>query len=177
MWYAVSVLHTGQYIYSPEWGGRGGGEGVWWCWLVDLVLMLEQKTMRKGTFFFKLGSAQRCHLLGSEKRRFSGKRARFRTSAPWICSQTRSRIQIQNIVLKLRHCTQDSNTPFTWFAMKPRQKLTYIEVLFSKLLRKQWTVLCATKRKEILQTLISKYYGNTKVLAMFLTKAAVAFSH
>ena len=52
---------------------RGGGG----CWLVDLVPMLEQKTMRKGTFFFKLGSAQRCHLLGSEKRRFSGKRVGF----------------------------------------------------------------------------------------------------
>ena len=34
--------------------GLGGGERRW---LVDLVLMLEQKTMRKGTFF-KLGSAQ-----------------------------------------------------------------------------------------------------------------------
>ena len=42
-WYAVSVLHTGQYICSPE---RGGGH-----WLVNLVLMLEQKTMRKGTFY------------------------------------------------------------------------------------------------------------------------------
>ena len=32
----------------------------------------------------------------------------------------------------------------------------------SKLLRKQWKVLCATNRKEVSQTLISKYYGNTK---------------
>ena len=32
--------------------------------------------MRKGTFF-KLGSAQRCHRLGSEKWHFSGKRVGF----------------------------------------------------------------------------------------------------
>ena len=39
----------------------GGGEGGWWCWLVDLVLMLEQKTMRKGTFF----QAGQCAALSS----------------------------------------------------------------------------------------------------------------
>ena len=54
-WYAVSVLHTGQYICSPEPGGGGG------CWLVDLVLMLEQKTMRKGAFF----QAGQCAALSS----------------------------------------------------------------------------------------------------------------
>ena len=37
--------------------GAGEGGGCGWRWLVDLVLMLEQKTMRKSTFF-KLGSAQ-----------------------------------------------------------------------------------------------------------------------
>ena len=54
---------------------RGGGR---WGWrlLVDLVQMLEQKTMRNGTFF-KLGSAQRCHRLGSEKQHFSRKRVGF----------------------------------------------------------------------------------------------------
>ena len=41
--------------------------------------MLEQKkkTMRKGTFFFKLGSAHRCHRLESEKMYLSGKRVGF----------------------------------------------------------------------------------------------------
>ena len=55
----------------PGSGGRGGG-GVGRRLLVDLVSLLEQKTMRKGTFFFKLGSAQRCHRLGSEIWHFSG---------------------------------------------------------------------------------------------------------
>ena len=51
----------------------GGGGHL----LVDLVPMLEQKIMRKGTFVFKLGSAQHCHRLASEKWHFSGKRGRF----------------------------------------------------------------------------------------------------
>ena len=42
--------------------------------LISLVPMLEQrKTIRKG-ISFKLGNAQRCHHLGSEKWHFSGKR-------------------------------------------------------------------------------------------------------
>ena len=51
-----------------------GGE---WRLLVNLVPMLEQKNDEKGYFFFKLGSAQRCHHLGSEKWHFSGKRVGF----------------------------------------------------------------------------------------------------
>ena len=68
----MSVHHTGRYICSPG-GGGGGAAGRL---LVDFVPMLEQKTMRKGTFF-KLGSAQHCHRLGSEKQHFSGKRVGF----------------------------------------------------------------------------------------------------
>ena len=64
----MSVRHTERYICSP-WGEVGGGH-----LLVDLVPMLEQK--KKG-YFFKLGSAQRCHRLGSEKWHFSGKRIGF----------------------------------------------------------------------------------------------------
>ena len=75
--------------------------------------------------------------------------------------------QIQNIVLNLRHCTQDSNTLFTPFVMKPRQKLTErcwlhrCAEIDSNLPWKHRTILCATKRKEVSQTLIGKYY-NTK---------------
>ena len=59
--------------------------------------MLEQKTMRKGTFFFKLGSAQRCHLLGSEKRRFSGKQLGFLKSDRKN-AVIRGKIQTEDIV-------------------------------------------------------------------------------
>ena len=86
----MSVRHTGRYICSRAGGGgRRGGEGGL---LGDLVPMLEKKkqnkrnkkkkknkkikTTRKDTFF-KLGSAQRCHRLGSEKWHFSWKRVGF----------------------------------------------------------------------------------------------------
>ena len=37
-----------KFVPQSGGGARGGGR---WRWLVDLVLMLEQKMMRKGTFF------------------------------------------------------------------------------------------------------------------------------
>ena len=48
----------------------------WGRLLVNLVPMLEQKKTIC-ILFFKLGSAQRCHCLGSEKWHFSGKKDRF----------------------------------------------------------------------------------------------------
>ena len=72
-WYAVSVRHTGRYICSLV--GGGGGAGA----LADQLgtdAWTNKKTLRKGTFF-KLGSAERCYSLGSEKWHFSGKRVGF----------------------------------------------------------------------------------------------------
>ena len=48
--------------------------------------------------FFKLGSAQRCHLLGSEKRPFSGKRVGFLKSDRKKNAVIRGKIQTENIV-------------------------------------------------------------------------------
>ena len=51
-----------------------------------MLEQLKKKMMRKCTFFFKLGSAQRCNRLGSEKWHFSGKRVGFlKTNAMIRC--------------------------------------------------------------------------------------------
>ena len=60
-------------------GGRGGGEGkgnVLASQLGTDARKKKKKNMREGTFF-KLGSVQRCHRLGSEKWPFSEKRVSF----------------------------------------------------------------------------------------------------
>ena len=58
--------------------------------------MLEQKTMRKGTFFSSW-AVQRCHRLGSGKRHFSGKRVGFLKSDRKN-AVIRGKIQTENIV-------------------------------------------------------------------------------
>ena len=73
----MSVCHTGRYICFAVGGCRGCGGGGAVRLLVDLVPMLEPKKKKKndekGYFFFKLGSAQRCHRLESENGILVGK--------------------------------------------------------------------------------------------------------
>ena len=78
-------------------------------------------------------------------------------------TNTKYRIETKTMYARLQHSF------YTIRKETETKKLTNIEYYLhrcankdSKLLRKQWTVLCATKRIEVSQTLISKYYGNTK---------------
>ena len=109
-------------------GGEGGAEGGG-RWLVDLVLMLEQKNDEKGYFFFKLGSAQCCHRLGSEKRHFSGKRVGFLKSDRKN-AVIRGKIQTENIVERIpvfiyilstlfRICCSSNCTKMIWKRTPP----------------------------------------------------------
>ena len=87
----------------------GGGGGML---ASRLCTNARTKNNEKGYFFFKLGSAQPCHRLGSEKQHFSGKRVGFlkfdRKNAV-----IRSKIQTENIVervpvfLYFEHTVQD----------------------------------------------------------------------
>ena len=63
--------------------------------------------MRKCTFS-KLGSAQHCHRLGSEKWHFSGKRVGFLKSDKKKNVVIRGKIQTENIVKRGTFCGEHS---------------------------------------------------------------------